>query len=782
MNLWKTIGGWARLGEPTPGSMAAANQPSLDDAPVNPAPDLAKEQPAPFMGQEFGVSQEVYNTRFELYQYTPDILLTKKGFRVLEQMYTDDQVFMALSALKIMRLSGGYEVEAASDDPMDEQIADEVAANLEALDGSLQDTLFSLMGSLEMGWSLHEKVWDFWQSGPYKGRVRLKSIKAKNPQWFNPTVDDFNNLTGIAMISPPCYGRKLPADKFVVYSFQKRYENIFGTSRIRALYDWWYIKGLAKQALAVLARKYGRKTPMGVYPPTMQADQKTAFLNALVKMGTEAAILMPQGCTVNFADALQHGADGLLAIIEKADQNIVRVALGQTQSTGTSSGQSHKGGSQAGGGVGGGGGKGGASLQERTMDLYLEYIARDQEEKPLAQLVKDIVDYNYPGVLKYPKFKYKDLTEEDMTSGIMAFIQASTAGVVKATADDEEYIREVLKFPTAPGKTALRKAKRSAPAVTPKEPIDPRLFPTAGYRLPTPTAPGLPANFSESSFNGRKLTRFESHVDFAEAQEVQDEGMAIAPKAAALLRASVDRVLADAQRRNLADPANVHEVNKLQMRGKGELNACLRDGLWKVADQAERQARRELRGRGQKLAERVLEPKEVMALIKAQAFDMAGNISDEVLKKIQQQIFAGVKAGKSFKDIQYAVENAIADYVSPAQADDALSGHRLMTAIRTSVSTAYNEAKKASYEDPELGGFVLAYQYSAVLDGRTTEWCADEGGMDGRIFRVDNPIWSSWTPPVWYNCRSTIVPITKADGWDGVESDEPTEQPPEGFK
>jgi SPP1 gp7 family putative phage head morphogenesis protein len=340
----------------------------------------------------------------------------------------------------------------------------------------------------------------------------------------------------------------------------------------------------------------------------------------------------------------------------------------------------------------------------------------------------------------------------------------------------------VLKFPTAPGKTALRKAKRSAPAVTPKEPIDPRLFPTAGYRPPTPTAPGLPANFSESSFNGRKLTRFESHVDFAEAQEVQDEGVAIAPKAAALLRASVDRVLADVQRRNLADPANVHEVNKLQMRGKGELNACLRDGLWKVADQAERQARRELRGRGQKLAERVLEPKEVMALIKAQAFDMAGNISDEVLKKIQQQIFAGVKAGKSYKDIAYAVENAIAEYVSPDLVDGALSGSRLMTAIRTAVSSAYNEAKKASYEDPELGGFVLAYQYSSVLDGRTTEWCADEGGMDGRIFRVNNPIWSSWTPPVWYNCRSTIVPITKVDAWDGVESEPPTSEPPEGFK
>ena len=787
MNLWKAIGSWARLGEPTPGSMVAANQPSLDDAPVNPAPDLAKEQPAPFMGQEFGVSQEVYNTRFELYQYTPDVLLTKKGFRILEQMYTDDQVFMALSALKIMRLSGGYEIEEVSDDPLDLQIADEVAANLEALDGSLQDTLFSLMGALEMGWSLHEKVWDFWQDGPHKGHVRLKAIKAKNPQWFNPTVDDFNNLTGVVMISPPCYGRKLPLDKFIVYSFQKRYENIFGTSRVRALYDWWYIKGLAKQALAVLARKYGRKTPMGVYPPTMQADQKTAFLNALVKMGTEAAILMPQGCTVNFADALQHGAEGLLAIIEKADQNIVRVALGQTQSTGTSSGQSHKGGSQAGGGVGGGGGKGGASLQERTLEMYLDYIARDQEEKPLAQVIKDIVDYNYRGVTKYPRFKYKPLTGEDLSASIAAFIQAAAAQVVKADGDDEQHIREALGFPTSGPKNALRKKKAPKPVqetVKPKEPIDPRAFPAGGYRPPTPTAPGLPANFAESSFNGRKLGRFERWVDFAEAQDIQDkDGVeAIAGKAADLLRSAVDRCMAEVQRRGLADPVNVHEVNKLQLRGKGELNACLRDGLWRVADQAERQARRELRARGQKLAERVLEPKEVMALIKAQAFDMAGNVSDEVLKRIQAQIFAGVKAGKSYKDIAYAVENAIAEYVSPDLADGALSGARLMTAIRTAVSSAYNEAKKAAYEDPELEGFVVAYQYSAVLDGRTTEWCADEGGMDGRIFRVHNPIWAQWTPPVWWNCRSTIVPITKTDGWDGVESDPPTSEPPEGFR
>ena len=36
-------------------------------------------------------------------------------------------------------------------------------------------------------------------------------------------------------------------------------------------------------------------------------------------------------------------------------------------------------------------------------------------------------------------------------------------------------------------------------------------------------------------------------------------------------------------------------------------------------------------------------------------------------------------------------------------------------------------------------------------------------------------------PPLWFNCRTVLIPITKLDGWDGEESDEPTVWPPEGF-
>ncbi|MEN6545553.1 MAG: hypothetical protein ABFE07_05875, partial [Armatimonadia bacterium] len=210
-----------------------------DTAPVLPPHDPASPEPGqPIIAQELAVSQESYWTRFELYQYNPDELITKKGFRILEKMATsDDTIAMGLAALKMMRLSSGYEIIQASDDPIDVQIADEVADNFDFMKGSLREKLYSMMGTLDMGWSLHEKVWDFWEVGPHKGHVRLAGLKSKNPQWFNPSVDDFNNLTGIVMISPPAYARKLPHQKFLLYSANKRYENIFGTSRIRTLYD-----------------------------------------------------------------------------------------------------------------------------------------------------------------------------------------------------------------------------------------------------------------------------------------------------------------------------------------------------------------------------------------------------------------------------------------------------------------------------------------------------------------------------------------------------------------
>ena len=831
-----------------------------DTAPVQPPHDKAEPEPSlPIARQELGISQESYWTRFELYQYNPDELVTKKGYRILEKMaQSDDTISMGLNALKMMRLSSGYEICAASDDPLDQQIADEVADNFDFMRGSLQEKLFSIMGSLEMGWSLHEKIYDHWINGPWKGHMRISALKAKNPQWFNPAVDDFNNVTGIVMISPPAYARKLPHQKFLLYSAQKRYENVGGVARIRSLYDWWYLKNISKASIAILVNKYGKDTPIMFYPPTMTPGDKQAGVNALANLAKSAAVAMPEGTRVEFSKMDFTTINGLLAVIEKADQQMTKILLGQVMSSGTSSGQSHKGGSQQGGGTGGGSGGGGGGLQRQTLDMYLSFIGNDIANNPMAELIKDIVDANYTDVIKYPTFKFKSLSESDLSQNISAWVGAVSSGAVVNTPDDEEHIREILGFPSTNSKTTLRpnryknNAKLRIPAS--HDPVDPLKLPIAGYRPPTPSAPGLPANYSEKHAHGinkfsegfkpfRALTKYEKHTDFAEALSIieEDGAQVIAKDAADVLHKAVNKLKVDCKKAVGDSTA----IRKMTLPYRGELAGILRDGLQSVAKKSMRQAKGEIADKkaGAKFAENKLitlaynemdaarknlkahidagklteaqvekewshhvkdykatvkenggtvspdavkfaehddlnhrPPKEVMQLIQDRAFTMAGDISDEVLKKVKQVMYDGVKSGASYKDIVYDIENQLAPYLDLTDTTGDLSGHRLMTAVRTNVSSAFNDARDSIYMDPDLGGFVVAFQFSAILDGQTTDWCND---MDGRIFSVSNPIWDTWSPPTFYNCRSVKIPITKADDWDGVESDEPTEQPPE---
>lgn len=754
--------------------------------PVDPA---SPSSPIPIIDQEFGVTQDSYFTRFELLQYTPDKLITQKGFNVFELMMTDDQIQMAVTGLKIMRLATGYEVVEASDDPRDQEIADFVADVFEKMEGGVRDSLFNMMGAVEIGWSLHEKIWDFYESGPYKGMVRLKALKSKTPRWFNPAVDDFNNIQSIVAISPPIYGRKLPRDKFVVYSFQKRYENVFGTSRLRSLYQWWWLKQVMLRALGVYMEKFGIPLPIGYYPINMDKRQQNNFLKALQALRFEHAITAPEGTKIDFKEVSGKGANGFLETIEKADLQMVRVIMGQTMTSGMGMGKS----GASGGGQGQSGSKGGQGMANTQMDVlntYLDYLGQDITEKPMAQIIKELVDYNFSGVIKYPQFKFKATASEDMVPNVKAFTDAVASGAVVMGPDDEEKIREILKFPSQTQKSALRPSKyKNAPvrkAAVTQPVVDPTKLPIASYRLPTPTGLGKPANFAEKA--RRKLTKFEEHFDFAESLHIlEDDGEhKIAPAVAKLLQKAVKKLLLEVSEKKIMDNKDTAAIAALQMPYRGELARALSTGLNSVAVDAIKQAKKEMkykRGVAHLDDRQNLEPQEVLDYIEDKSFTMAGDVSDETLKRIKQKLYTGVKAGKSYKDIVYDVENDLGEYVDLTQADANLSGPRLMTVVRTNVSEAYNEAKKAIYTDQMYEGFVVAFQYSSILDDRTTEWCdsEEEGGMDGRIFSVNNPIWDAWTPPVWYQCRSTLIPITKVDGWDGVESEMPEIEPPAGF-
>ena len=178
---------------------------------------------------------------------------------------------------------------------------------------------------------------------------------------------------------------------------------------------------------------------------------------------------------------------------------------------------------------------------------------------------------------------------------------------------------------------------------------------------------------------------------------------------------------------------------------------------------------------------------------KMKAFKITGNFTDSAVKIIENEILNGTKYDKTWAEVEKAIYTAAASdgLISIEQAKDALGealgvanpDARIRTVVRTSSWDAINEARYSYFTDPSLDGFVVAFEYSSILDDRTTTICKhldEEGrGDHSEKWYKENP---RFRPPNHYNCRSLLIPVTIEDVDSYVEGKEPTMQPQAGFK
>ena len=107
---------------------------------------------------------------------------------------------------------------------------------------------------------------------------------------------------------------------------------------------------------------------------------------------------------------------------------------------------------------------------------------------------------------------------------------------------------------------------------------------------------------------------------------------------------------------------------------------------------------------------------------------------------------------------------------------------RIEAIARTEITRAHNLGSLLSMKaNPDVIGF----EFSAVLDNRTTEICQHRHGL---LMRLDDPRLAENTPPLHVRCRSMLLSVTIYDNPDGLltshEFDEvlPSEQRVEDIK
>lgn len=86
-----------------------------------------------------------------------------------------------------------------------------------------------------------------------------------------------------------------------------------------------------------------------------------------------------------------------------------------------------------------------------------------------------------------------------------------------------------------------------------------------------------------------------------------------------------------------------------------------------------------------------------------------------------------------------------------------LSSSRLETVYRTNMTSVYNNSTRYNAASAGVTPYLM---FDAVGDSRTR---ASHQELDGIIKRADHPFWNKYTPPLGYNCRCGVIPLSQED-------------------
>ncbi|HET7558875.1 MAG TPA: DUF935 family protein [Limnochordia bacterium] len=700
---------------------------------------------------------------FEMQPYNPDSLVGQKGLGVYDKMLTDDQIKASLTLKKIALLKSGWDIEPASEDQADIDVAEYVRYVLEHLSGTFERDLLEIMTALDYGYSVSEIVWEIIAGGPYKGKVGIQAIKTRRPHGWQFVADKHNNLRQLVQHTADGDLTLDPA-KFAIYTYGGQWGNHYGRSDLREAYRAWWSKDFIIKAWNIFLDKYGQPTPIGKYAQGAKPTDITKLETVLDSMQTASSITLPEGLSIELLEAMRGGQAGYEAAIDKYDKMIARALLlpemmGFVERSG-----------------------GSYNLGEHQFDLFgsvIEFLGGEIAESVVnEQLVRRLVDYNFT-VDKYPRFHFNSFFGED---------PKAEAEVLKTAEDidlffpgklqkDMDHGRAKLGLPKLEEEdlAALEEAKQEAQPPPPP--------PNGGQQQPDAAAQPNGAAFAEGDGVHRALTFAEKKVDFA---EIKREADAAEAKAVTELSGVVAK-MRDKLKGSIAKawPVDVNEIDGLQVQHVGEFRTALASFMASTYEQGRKDVAAEIaKVKGAPKVAAMAETPVDEEFLKRRAFYIAGVERDYVLKQAKQILFQALETGATQKETMFALDQLFAQYVEVA--GDVTTPSRLETVVRTNWNNAYNAGRREFMAQPELKEFVPAVEYSAVLDSRTTPFCRS---WDGKILSKTNPAVDSITPPNHFNCRSILVPVTSIEIEDQaaegkpvpIDGDLPSAKPHKGF-
>ena len=425
-------------------------------------------------------SEGKWKTLFEGPGYSPAIRDLSQGWETADAMRDLIAYEFPTTLMRSAVLYKGTEVKPAVTDPkktnydLAQTLAEECHEMIHSIENpetttrqSLRGVLWEMMDGCHYGHTAIEKKWRMAEIGPLEGRWVLQRLTPRHPRDIGFDLDPqtlevlhvtrrYAPTKGGVILPDYLSDRRIPAEKFLIYTFHPFKSLPYGMGHFRPCYK-------PAHFISAMYRLWGRaQEKTGIPFPYIISNSGVAEIMEEQRKLIDAmmqgyGVVFPPNVQAQWVNAVQGVSDGFERAVLHMKGEIVHLILFQNLTTNADGKSSYALG----------------EVHQATQEYALAQVRLDLEEK-IGELFRDYVRYNYgPAFVSLaPKFSLGlwGLAELNMLADI--FVKYITAGVLFP---EEEFIRELAKFKPRPEELALKheqmrqeelNLKRQQPAAT----------------------------------------------------------------------------------------------------------------------------------------------------------------------------------------------------------------------------------------------------------------------------------------------------------------------------
>ena len=639
-----------------------------------------------------------------LFPWNPDSLVSGNNYKIYDEMRDDDQVKVAIALKKDMVVNTGWEIDCE-----EEEIKEYITNDLEnihdgdSLDSTFEDVLRDMMTSYEYGFSLAEVVYKIKEENLYG----VKCIKVRPPQTFRFDLDEKGNV--IKVIQTGNRGELLfEPSVFMHHVYQQEFGNPYGKSDLKAAHTAYKIKKHFQKFFAVYVERFASPTIVGKYPAGMTDDEISRVNTVIKSIQNHTTLTMPDNIGLDFMQSSRDASDVYIKGLNFFNMMISRAILVPDLL-----------------GIGGEKTTGGSyALGEKQFELFLSTIKKDRESlqrKITQKVIKPMVKANWGDVRC--QFIFKPFSDQDELEMVKVWSETVKGNVYKPTDDEVNHFRRAVGFPEG--------------------------------EVEIPEKAGTSRPFSEKEFVfSRELTGFEKKVNFGLAQKMmRDTDDEITGGLTRLTKEIYMDWIEQVISSKAVTGFKPEKVETIQFKFLKPMKRFLEDQYKRIFRISLEQAQKEiLPSATKKFVTDDIMPDEFEEMLTHEAFNTVGDYVSKMSLTARNMLLRGIKDGLSEGELVKLLKEKMGDQTEVFIAQT----------VRTKTTEIYNAARKTFYDtDPIAREIIEAFQYSAIMDSRTSDVCRY---LDGKIF-LKGELTDRITPPLHNWCRSVLVPITRYEDY-----------------